>query len=234
MVTHRKGKRTMTRRRPLKRTVHRKRTITTVVNPRAGLPVPPKFRTTLTYSQQGASTIGGTGVLTTQQYALNSTYDPFVAAGGHQPMGFDQLMLFYQFCNVLGATVTCTFTPGTGTSNPPYVGFQFSENGSYSPTDISQIIERGNCVYGMLPNVAGATKPVILKKGWSAKKWWNKTIINQSENANTSSAGPTGELAYCNIFITGPTSGAAYSDCYYNIKIEYHCEFYGQLQLNQS
>lgn len=236
MAIKQKRKRSMfAKKRTHKRRGYRKRkTVTTYVNPRAGLPLPPKFRTTLTYSQQGVTGNGGTATLSTYQYALNSVYDPYVTAGGHQPMGYDQLTNFYQFCRVYGAKVTVTFTPGTGTSNNPYVGIQFSENSSYSPSTLSEVIERGNCVYAMLPNQPGCTKQITLKKGWSAKKWWNGVYSKDQSNANTASNGPTGELAYCNVFALPPTSGVNYSDCYYNIKIEYYVEFYGQLQLNQS
>jgi len=41
------------------------------------------------------STIGGI-VGSTFKFALNGMWDPYLAAGGHQPMGFDQWMTFYK------------------------------------------------------------------------------------------------------------------------------------------
>lgn len=42
-----------------------------------------------------AATIGGI-VGATFKFALNGMWDPYLAAGGHQPMGFDQWMTFYK------------------------------------------------------------------------------------------------------------------------------------------
>lgn len=205
------------------------------LNPRAGLPLPPRLRTTLTYCGEHVTTGGATAALSNFQYALNSVYDPYVTAGGHQPMGFDQFMQFYQFCRVYGAKVTVSATPGTSVAdNPPYVGIQFTENSSFSPTSLEVIAERGNVSYRMVPWASAAPKATIIKRGWSAKKWWNKTYGSDESNANTATSGPSGELCYANIFAIGPASGNTYVNCYLNVRIEYYVEFYGQLQLNQS
>lgn len=198
-----------------------------------GLPLPAKLKTQLTYFQEGVSTQGSTPLLSAYQYALNSTYDPYVTGGGHEPMGYKQLMAFYQFCRVDKCRVVVEFTPGTGTGNPPSVGFQISENSSYSPTNLSEIVERGNCVYATLPNVAGYAGKVVLKKSWDASKWYPTYQKYDEQFANTLNAGPTGELVYGNVFFIGP-NGATYTDGYYKIKLVMDVEFYGQVQLNQS
>lgn len=199
-----------------------------------GLPLPPKLRTTLTYVQEGVSTGGPTGTINNFQYALNSVYDPYVTAGGHQPMGYDQLMAFYQFCCVDKCRVTVTFTPGTGTNNPPFAGVQFTENSSFAPSDLSVIAERGNVTYTNVPNVAGYNgKPIVVKRSWDASKWYPTFQKYDEQFANTATSGPSGELAYANVFILGPSAGT-YSDIYYQIRLTYDVEFYGQVQLNQS
>lgn len=205
------------------------------LNPRAGLPLPPRFRTTLTYCGEHVTSVGASGAVGNFQYALNSVYDPYVTAGGHQPMGFDQLMAFYQFCRVYAAKVTVMASPGSSALyNPPYVGVAFSENASWSPTSLELIAERGNASYRMVPAMAAASSAIVVKRNWSAKKWWNKVYPLDESNANTATSGPTGELCYANVFVCPPNTGASFNDVYINVRIEYFVEFYGQLQLNQS
>lgn len=224
------------RRKQIRQTVRRRKNRNFVkLNPRAGLPLPPRLRTTLTYCGEHVSTGGGTATLSNFQYALNSVYDPYVTAGGHQPMGFDQLMSLYQFCRVISAKVTVLGSPGTSSAdNPPYIGIAFTENASFSPTSLELLAERGNVTYRMMPWASACNKAVVVKRNWSAKKWWNKTYASDQSNANTATNGPSGELCYANIFAIGPASGNTYANCYFNVRIEYQVEFYGQLQLNQS
>lgn len=200
-----------------------------------GLPMPPKFKTTLTYVQEGVTTGGGTGALSYFTYALNSTYDPYVTAGGHQPMGYDQLMALYNFCRVDKCKIICQFTPGTtNTDNPSYCGIQITENSAYAPSSLAQIVERGNCNYVNVPNNAGYNgKPIIVRRTWNASTWYPKYQKYDEQFSSTASAGPSGELCYVQVFAIGPNQ-ATYSNVYYRIELLMDVEFYGQLQLDQS
>ena len=42
-------------------------------------------------------------------YSCNGMYDPDITSTGHQPMGFDQWMAFYQHYTVLGSKLSCSF-----------------------------------------------------------------------------------------------------------------------------
>ncbi len=45
------------------------------------------------------------GIGSSQNYALNDVRDPDITGLGHQPLGFDQWMAFYQFFEVLGSQI---------------------------------------------------------------------------------------------------------------------------------
>nr|WAE43152.1 MAG: capsid protein [Cressdnaviricota sp.] len=202
-----------------------------VLTVRDGLPVPPRLVSKLSYVQS-VTLAAGTG-LATAQIVLNGAYNPF-PAGGHQPMGFDQMMSFYQFYRVLGAKVTCIFSNGVNSDNPPMVGISFTENASFSPTSLAMIIERGNVVYRQHCTFTSGVSTTLSKR-WSAKKWYGPAY-NDVQQGGTASANPAGELAYANIW-SSPTvayGGATFDAVICNIKVEYIVEFSGQLQLTQS
>jgi hypothetical protein len=202
----------------------------------AGLPVQPKYKTKLTYCQNVVTTTGGAGGVFNAQFACNSVYDPYVTAGGHQPMGLDQLLgTFYQFCRVYACDVYVDAQAGSGGSgNQAVFGIQFSENSSYSPSDLSVIVERGNCVWRTLPIRAANHGGVRVHKRWDGRKWWpSPTQVQDQSNNNTISAGPTGELAYANVFACQAGAGT-YDDFYLTVTIIYEVEFFGQLQTTPS
>lgn len=203
-----------------------------VARPRAGLPLPERLTTRLTFSLAGVTATGSTGSLGYQQVVLNGPYNPIPTT--HQPMGWDQLMgTFYQFCRVISAKVTAVAQPGTAGGNNPFIGIQITENSSYAPSSMTQIIERGNCVYKMVPNQVGCSNAVIVSKKWKASDWYAPGYDKDSNNWCTASANPTGELCYANVFVL-QSNGQTYADIYYNIIVEYEVEMFGQLQLNQS
>jgi len=47
---------------------------------------------------------------TETSFRLNSLFDPYFSAGGHQPYGFDQITPFYEFYQVTRADITITFS----------------------------------------------------------------------------------------------------------------------------
>lgn len=50
-------------------------------------------------------------------YRANDLNDPFFATGGHQPLGFDQMMALYSKFHVIGSKITARFAASDSTSN---------------------------------------------------------------------------------------------------------------------
>lgn len=68
---------------------------------------PNKIRTKLKYNDY-ISLNGTAGVLAYDQWSMNSVFDPYVAAGGHQPLGFDNFMAVYGRFEVIACKVIVT------------------------------------------------------------------------------------------------------------------------------
>ncbi len=106
---------------------------------------PVRKRAYLTYHTNASVFTGSTGTCGTYVFAANGLYDPDITGTGHQPMGFDQMMLFYYHYTVLYSKITVKYR-NNSTTVPSYVSI--SRNGSSTAiTDPDQLVESGNIEY---------------------------------------------------------------------------------------
>lgn len=101
---------------------------------------PTRYRASLRYAD--TITLSSTsGAVASWVFAANGLYDPDVTGTGHQPAGFDQMMLSYEHYCVTKARISATFHNNT-TSVFPTVGV--SVNAAATPvTLVNQIVEDG-------------------------------------------------------------------------------------------
>lgn len=101
---------------------------------------PPRYRASLRYAD--TITLSSTsGAVASWVFAANGLYDPDITGTGHQPAGFDQMMLSYEHYCVTKARISATFHNNT-TSVFPTVGL--SVNAAATPvTLVNQIVEDG-------------------------------------------------------------------------------------------
>lgn len=105
----------------------------------------------LRYADTGSFT---TGVSAANSYvfACNGLYDPNITGSGHQPAGFDQMMLFYDHFIVTKARLTATFR-NNSTAYPADVAICVTPSTSPN-TEYNQLMEDGMLVrrtLGMSP-----------------------------------------------------------------------------------
>ncbi len=68
----------------------------------------------LPYFEPGFSLAGTAGVIQQYAFTANGLYDPNITGTGHQPLGFDTMMLYYEQYTVLRSRITINFA-GNGT-----------------------------------------------------------------------------------------------------------------------
>ncbi len=97
------------------------------------------------------------GAVTSYVFAANGLYDPNVTGTGHQPMGFDDMMLFYNHYTVLRCTIQVICKAASASKMT--VGLKM--DAAPTPiTDINRIVEMGGMVIEYLDfsTTFGATK----------------------------------------------------------------------------
>lgn len=102
-------------------------------------------------------------------FRANDLYDPDYTSTGHQPMGFDQLMAFYDHFVVSQSRITVQFKNLGGASLD--VGIRLDAN--FNPVSVaSDILEFGGLTRDVLEmkNVYGSTKALALSMD-SSKVW---------------------------------------------------------------
>jgi len=93
------------------------------------------------YHDTGRILTGGIGSLPQRLYSANGLWDPYVPSGGHQPIGFDQIMLMYEHYTGIRAKITITFHNASSTS-PVRVGVLLAPDTTPLP-DIFTLMENG-------------------------------------------------------------------------------------------
>lgn len=168
------------------------------------------------------------GVPDTDFYAANSLYDPDTTGVGHQPIGFDQIMLMYEQFTVTHCRIRVTFQNGNDQSarvalflSPDAVGI----------TDPIKIVENGTIVTAVLQGNNGSTQAAqsqkTLEYAVDVKKYFgrrnNREILNDPELHGTVGANPT-EQVYVGVCAWNPHA-ASNNTIYYDLVIEYDAIF---------
>jgi len=92
-----------------------------------------------------------TGAVATYVFRANDLFDPDFTSTGHQPMGFDQMMIFYNHFAVSSARIKVNFT-NTSTSTF-HAGIRMDAN-STPLTNTDQIVEFGGVSFDALEGKA--------------------------------------------------------------------------------
>lgn len=144
------------------------------------------------YMNAAATTVG---MGYTQDWVLNSVYDPYAGAGGHQPLGYDQMAAFYNRYRVVGATITAEWEQGGSAGiRRPMVGISITPTSNFpANTDsANQCAEQPYTVYKILADSASANgKAVITRKLKTFKPFFGDAYLTDDSYAALIGANPT-------------------------------------------
>jgi len=132
--------------------------------------VPMKYIQTLAFNI--SSTTGPQSYV----FHANSVFDPYAGIGGHQPLGFDQWMTFYDHFCVLGSKMTARHSSSSTIPIRCALGLR---DGNSITSDADLFCERANTSYGVYQGSGG--KPLVLKKGFGAKKFFSVSNPNSDD-----------------------------------------------------
>lgn len=190
---------------------------------------PNRYRGLLRYAD--TYTLNSTsGAVATQVISANGLYDPDISGSGHQPVGFDQMMVSYEHYCVTGARIRANFHNNTASVYPTC---SIGLSASATPvTTINQIVEDGMCaltflhplgVYGSMRTVEQAIN--IAQFGGL------RSILDNSDYRGSVAANPA-EQSYFHLQ-TWDTENAT-SSCAVDVVVEYEAWFTEPRKLTQS
>jgi len=91
---------------------------------------------------------GAAGAISEIFWWANGLFDPRDAIGGHQPLGFDQMMLMYNHWVVIGAKITIDFV-NLDATNPQIVGIRPADD-AVALNSVERVMEFGTTKYKLL------------------------------------------------------------------------------------
>lgn len=164
--------------------------------------------------------VATSGVVVSQVFRANDLFDPDFTGTGHQPMGFDQLMLWYNHFTVMEATITVSFK---NTLTVPGTCSLRVDGDSTALTVIDRILELGGCVFDTLGGFGDTTKKLVLRADIGKLQGVNRSALTADVSLQGSSSASPVECTYFHVQYWN--SSGVTSSCYADILIEYTAHF---------
>jgi len=183
-----------------------------------------KLRYSTSFTLSSAS-----GVVASQVFSANGLFDPDITGTGHQPMGFDQLMLSYNHYAVLSARIVAVFR--NTTTSVPTVSISVSP----TPTPITvidQILEFGMLNRDVLEVKGSGETTRTLEAMCSIRKVQGvKNVVDVTDLQGSAAANPVEQTYFVvQMWDTTATTGSCIVDCI----IEYVATFTEPRVLSES
>ncbi len=202
---------------------------------------PKKQMVKLRYASEGSMNVA-VGGITNRVFRANGLFDPDKTGIGHQPLGFDQWMQFYEHYTVLKAKITLQPLPiDTSATIPSYFGVLLSANGTSatSKSSVEHLLESSELssmpiIGGLISDQTGRNKinPNFVK-WYDAKKFHNKKdVTSESELRGDAASNPT-EQAFFEVF-QAAIGGNDPGNTEFLVIIDYYVEFSEPRPLTQS
>jgi hypothetical protein len=155
---------------------------------------------TLRYSSNTGILTSTSGAVATYVFRANDCFDPDFTGTGHQPMGFDQMMVFYNHFCVRKARIKCTFRSITGIQSTACIRIDAS---STPLTVIDQIIEFGGLVMTELnrTDVFGSLKTLELSLDVANLQGLSPSALSADPSLRGSAAASPTEITYFHVAI---------------------------------
>lgn len=167
---------------------------------------PSKKLVRLKYTENITINPGAAGAIAYHQFSCNGMYDPNRTGVGHQPIGFDQWMSWYDHYHVIGSKIT-VYTRSVDTTTDTIVGIYKSDTNSFSPTTAEHACELPGAVYKHLPRTGtGDATSIKVRSKYSPRKDQSSSkVLSDDQLRGDANNDPT-EQHYFTIFAAAPYS----------------------------
>jgi hypothetical protein len=201
---------------------------------RPGFVLPERMDVALRYSQE-VPLHASAGVAVSYVFRANDLYDPDYTGTGHQPLGFDQLCLFYKRFFVTKST--CIMTPvWTTVSNliPGYYGLAISDDGAKTAGyTISNLCEQALVTKPQIGGITTLNLNHHARAAFSVKKFFGLKGGTLDNDFACSAAASAARVGYYEAF-QAPVGGNTVDIQYFLIQLDYHVTCVEPIALAQS
>ena len=211
----------------------RRRKRNNIVNPSA-FPVPKTLTTRLRYCER-FSLNPAAGAVSARTFQINGLYDLVPGLGGaEQPMGFDELMTFYnRYCVLSCKAMLQAHSNSSGGNTTSTVGLQGHSNQSYTPASLPWIIERGRTRWRHLGTSTGGMPSATVKYGTSVRSWIGKNPKMDDTYYGTATSNPTDGI-FISAYSAAETTLDDPPDCDCVITLDFIVQFSDIKQFDRS
>jgi hypothetical protein len=191
---------------------------------------PNRFRANLRYHEGAVQLNSTSGAVASYVFSANGLYDPNITGTGHQPAGFDQMMLSYEHYTVIRSRLFVTARNISGNVNPTFA--VSVRAGTTATTLYEQIVEDGACQISRLmgANIYGSM--VQVRADADIAQWQGiANVLMHEELAGSVAANPA-EQTYYHLQAWDANNDTASVRC--DVTIEYEAWFTEPRSLTQS
>jgi len=156
-------------------------------------------------------------------YSANGLFDPDVSGTGGQPMGFDQMMTFFNHYTVVASKIT-VIAQTNSTSLRSTCGLLVSGS-STATTNIEQLVENGDCQFYVLSYAGQFGGTATMTRRLNIGRFQSVADVMDDPNMRGDSASNPAEQAYYHIVCWNSASATVITvDC--QVLIEYEAVFH--------
>jgi len=189
---------------------------------RQGKGFPTKINQTLRYFDYAIATATQSTVVGSW-WRANGIFDPQVSLGGHQPLGFDQLMAIYDHWVVKSSRIKVTFTyrdEVDDTSHPILCGI-YDDDDAVNTLSYSALVE--GCDRPKIDYLTTNNDKVVLYSKWTNTKTFGPATQSDPSQRGSSTSDPTETH---NWFVFTYNLGNQNHTVNITYDIEYNCDFF--------
>jgi len=181
-------------------------------------------RTKRTLSYYSAATVStGVSAASAYVYSCNGLFDPDISGTGGQPMGFDQMMLFYNHYTVVRSRMRCLITNSSATASVT-TGIVLSGSSTVM-TSIEQLVENGELVLTQLGTGGQMGSTSKLTRAVNCANFQGIDDIMDDPDMRGDSASNPIEQMYYHVAVYNPYS-ATVIQTFFQVVIEYEVVFH--------
>lgn len=153
-------------------------------------------RTTLRYFGNFiAVNPGAAGIADTHVFSANGLYDPDITGTGHQPIGFDQLMVIYDHYTVIGSKIK-VYGEDSDTSHACWL-YCAVRDGPTASTDTREIVENGYTSLSIMKRLGAAGYHASVMQNVDVAKFLGRSsALSDSQLKGDVTANPAEQVYY--------------------------------------